>query len=200
MLINYTIFGNIDVNGNSVACTYVVKNITTGYVSNPKSSLIGYYSFNLIDFPNVEFNHNDIVVIEFSTRYNGIDYFNTLYHVISTTNTDTQLNSTLLSNWNFTSDILLNITGNVVDVTFFTSYYNKIMYKLFINYNNTYKELDTVTLSIQNITLTLNGSGDYKIIGYVIDRDRLLTVSEKTFTISNSVTVTNTNKRYIEWE
>lgn len=198
MFINYSICGGVTVNNARVVSKYVVKNLTTGYISKELLSELGYYSFNLTDFKDIIFNTGDILSIEFYVRYNGIDYYTTLYDIINEKAYSSVKAAELVSNWTYNSSINSIITGNSVAINFVTTYYSNIIYKLYIKYDGEYREIDTAILNRQSLTINLSSSGEYRIAGYVVNGNTLLSYAYKDITITSNARVTS--KRYIEWE
>jgi len=202
MLINYSVCGDIDINGDPVVVNYVVQNITTGFVSKVFQSELGYYNINLSNFPNGVFDTDNIIVITFSIRYNGIDYKSIMYHVVNPTQDAMVMNTTLVSNWNYTSAIKIEDINTTKRITFLTSEYQQILFKLYIKYKNIYKEIDSAFINNQILNINFSHNGEFKIIGYVVKDNKLLTYSEKSFTVNltQNTNINNPQVRYIEWE
>jgi len=203
MLINYSISGSLLIHGESIKSNYIVRNITTGFISEERTSEMGYYNINLANFPNNTFDKDDIIVIHFYTRYNGIDYESNIYNIINPAIDTKVINSILISSWRYTSLINSEVIGYTATIRFMTSVYKQILFKLYIQHNGVYKEIDSALIDKQILNLTFNNGGHFKIVGYVVRDNELLTYSEKEFDIISDTTYegnTVYKNRYIEWE
>lgn len=199
MLINYSVSGELNINGSPVKTTFIVKNLSTGFVSREYESEVGYYNINLANFPNNTFDKDDIIVFYFYVRYNGTQYKAYMYDVINPKIDTRNINVTLVSDWNYNSEIKIDGIGSNRSVKFLTNEYEHILFKLYIKYKNIYREIDSALIDKQIINLSFNHNGEFKIIGYVVKDNKLLTYSEKEFEISK-VTKESTQLQYIEWE
>ncbi len=201
MLINYAIFGNIDINDELVIVNYNIRNLTNNFTSEEFTSEIGYYNINLGNFPNNVFNDGDVLVITFYSRHNGIDYKSIMYTVVDVTKDISNINTTLISDWDYESYIKVTNEDGVVDISFVTTYYKTILFKLYIKYKNSYKEIDTAMIDSQTIKITFQHNGLFKIVGYVTDDNKLLSYSSKEFVIDSVESENSTGQlSYLEWE
>ena len=205
MLINYNIMGSVKYNDTNISATMRIRNLTTGYVSNTYETEVGYYSVNLTNFENIRFNNGDLLTIEFTKQIGDTTLFSRIYHIVNVTFDSVDIDVTLHDDWDYTSDINLNIDNDTVDVTFVTNYYEKIVYRVYYKYDDVYHKILSRITTNQQVTLTFNFNGNYKIIAYVIgNNDEMLSYSEKEFDIDIDGQ-DSANKEYIslpivEWE
>jgi len=202
MLINYSISGSVLINNRPAIVKYVIRNITTGFISKEYTSELGYYNINLSNFPDTVFNKNDIIVFNFYATVAGINYFSRVYNLIDPESISKIIDVSLKSNWNYYSDINIVVSTGSANIKFITNEYENILFKLYILYNGKYKEIDTAYINKQILNLTFTNGGDYKIGGYVVKNNELLTYTEKNFSIANDGVENKIiyKNRYIEWE
>jgi len=207
MLTQYTVYGNVLVNQSKVTANYTLRNLTTGYVSTVMKSIDGFYSLNLANFAETEFNNGDVVSLEFEyTNTREEVFFTRLYFIINVLTTTTRLNADLIKNWNY--NVAINVIKDEnnlskVTVNFITNLYRNILYKLYYKYEGKYKEISSVMIDKQTLTLNFPHSGEYMITGYVVFGSMLTAYASKEFVLAVGDTVVNDNNssiRYIEWE
>jgi len=207
MLIQYTIYGDVLVNQSKVVAEYTLRNLTTGFVSKKIKTIPGYYSVNLANFDNTEFNNGDVISLEFEyTDTENNYYFTRLYFVINKLTTTTKLNALLIKDWNYS--VAINVVKDDTDlskvtVNFITNLYRNILYKLYYKFDGVYREISSVMIDKQTIVLNFPHSGDYMIKGYIVFGSMLTAYANKEFTleVGDTLPYTNTTQnRYIEWE
>lgn len=202
MLINYSISGGVYINGTPVQVVYTVSNLNTGFISDEYSTELGYYNINLANFPGNTFDKDNIIMFDLHTRYNGTYYKTQIYDIIDHNKDTNSIDANLIANWDYISNILITGDKYTRTINFITTTYQQILFKLYIYYNGDYKEIDSALINKQIVDLTFTHNGKFKIMGYVVKDNVLLTYSEKIFEIKyiepNEV-ITN-QIRYIEWE
>jgi len=200
MIVNYSINGGVTVNGVNVASKFIVKNLTNDFTSKEYISEIGYYNTNLGNFKDTIFNNGDLITITFFIRHNGIDYSYIAYTFIDITKDVTTMNIQLQPNWNYTSNILLTKSNTNVNIKFVTNIYQSIVYILYIKYDGVYKEVSKKNILSQNVNIKVSSNGEYKVVGYVLDNNRLLSYTSKEFDIENVVIEDCQQTTYYDWE
>jgi hypothetical protein len=102
--------------------------------------------------------------------------------------------------WHYTSVISTVVNGNDVDVVYNTNYFKNIIYRLYVRYNGVFKLLDTVKLTKTTLNLTLTSNGIYKVIGYSVDGNKLLSHTSNTFEITSNSAEYTEQVTYFDWE
>jgi len=202
MLVSYSIHGKIVAEDKPIRCKYRIKNLTTKYESEVYKSEVGYFNINLANLPTGTFNKDDLLIIEFWTIIVDVEYYNRSYTVIDPNKITTVMDIVLIDDWEYTSDLIHKLDNRDLKVTFITSYYKHILYRLYYQFNGVYTEVDRKLTTEQEFTITFEHGGRFMLIGYVTDEDRLLTYDQVVFTV-DAPKLTGydySSVRYLEWE
>lgn len=202
MILNFSIHGTVTINGEKVDCEFILENLTNYFKSNKYISDIGYYNSNLANFPGEKFNDGDLLMLSLNTRHNKKGYGSKVHTFLDASKDFQEINVELQRSWNYTADIIATKIEDKINIKFITNHYQHIVYKLYIYYKDGYKELETVKLDRQEVNLNLTSNGDYRLVGYVMDGDKLLTYNSVDFNVKTDKPTNDNNEQttYFDWE